>query len=107
MRMRPVPSSQQSIAADMPLLTTTVPFGALIFDRDTRAIAEEYLYSPVVAEYLASKDTIPPVWCDRVSSNKFQVVVQDENLLNFAAAFLRDRENIPIVMLSSDISSSS
>ena len=102
MRMRPVPSSNQSTVADASVLAAIVPFDALIMDRDTRAIAEEYLYSPVVADFLANHDMIPPVWCDRVSADKYQVVVQDENLFNFAAAFLRDRENIPIVMFSSN-----
>ena len=100
MRMRPVPSSQQSTIADASVLAAIVPFTAMIMDRDAREFAEEYVYSPVVADFLANHDMIPPVWCDRIGADKYQVVVQDENLFNFAAAFLRDRENIPIVMFS-------
>jgi hypothetical protein len=100
--MRSVPSSEHSTADDAPVLSAIVPFGALIFDRDTRAVAEEYLYSSVVAEFLARENPIPPVWCETAGQHRYKVVVQDENLFNFAAAFLRDREHIPIVMLSPD-----
>ena len=102
MKMKPVPNLKRPVPEETSVLTTTVPFAALVFDRDSRTSAEEYLYSSIVSEFLAGTDTIPPVWCDPVGPDKYQVVIQDENLFNFAAAFLRDRQNIPIVMLASD-----
>ena len=100
MKMKPVPTSKTaSVSSDRPVYTATVPFAALEFDRETRTIAEEYLYSPVVAEFVA-QDITPAVWCDPVGPNKYRVIIQDENLLNFAAAFQKDRQNIPIIMLS-------
>ena len=101
MKMRPVHTSPgQSIPHETPVVTATVPFAALVFDKNTRPIAEEYLYSPVVSELVIGQDAIPAVWCDPAGPDKYRVIIQDENLFNFAAAFLRDRQHIPIIMLS-------
>jgi hypothetical protein len=82
------------------VLTTIVPFSSLVLDRDSRAAAEEYCYNPIVTELVASNDTIPAVWCDPVGPDKYQVVIQDENLFRLAAAILRDRRHISIIMFA-------
>jgi len=107
MRMRPVPSAMgKPTVADTPLLTSIVPISSLILDRDSKAAAEEYCYHPYVTQLVASDHTIPAVWCDPVGPDKFKVVIQDENLFNLAAAILRDRRHISIVMLALDRSTS-
>lgn len=101
--MRPVPSATGNpSSAETPVLTTIVTFSSLVLDRDSKAAAEEYCYNPIVTELVASNKTIPPVWCDPVGPDKYQVVINDENLFNLAAAILRDRRHISIIMLAID-----
>jgi hypothetical protein len=103
MRMRPVPSATGNPnPAATHVLTTIVSFSSLILDRDSKAAAEEYSYNPVVTEFVASNNTIPAVWCDRVGPDKYKVIIQDENLFNLAAAILRDRQHIAIIMFALD-----